>query len=96
VSGPSRPPLPQALADYLDLRRSLGFELHDAGRLLGQFVDYLDERGVDTVTNDHALTWATLPAGTSATWHAIRLSAVRGFAAYLRGIDPPWTCPRPA
>ena len=32
-----RPPLRDALGDYLDLRRALGFRLANAGRLLGQF-----------------------------------------------------------
>src|SRR5258707_11519906 len=82
-----RPPLRQALTDYLDLRRVLGFKLHNAGRMLGQFVDYLEEHGARTVTTDHALAWATLPAEASAAWHATRLSVVRGFAAYLRGVD---------
>src|SRR6266498_3123672 len=84
----THPPLRDALADYLALRRALGFKLANAGRLLGQFVDYLDGHGVDTPTTDHALAWATLPANASTAWRAIRLSVVRGFAAYLHGIDP--------
>lgn len=55
-----------------------------AARLLGQFVSYLEVRGTSTVTTSNALAWATLPAGASPTWQAIRLSVVRGFAAYLR------------
>ncbi|OHV63449.1 tyrosine-type recombinase/integrase [Pseudofrankia sp. BMG5.36] len=82
------PPLRQALADYLALRRTLGFELRTAGRLLGQFVDYLDDHGVQTPTIDHAVAWANLPDGASRAWRAIRLSAVRGFATYLHGLDP--------
>jgi integrase/recombinase XerD len=77
-----------ALADYLSLRRALGFQLANAGRLLDQFVGYLDEHGMDTVTTEQALAWATLPAGASVTWRAIRLSVVRGFAAYLHSLDP--------
>jgi integrase/recombinase XerD len=79
--------LRDALKEYLDLRRALGFKLKSAGRLLGQFVDYLEERGINTLTTDDALTWASLPSGASAHWRSIRLSAVRGFAAYLHGID---------
>jgi len=48
-----RPPLRGALGDYLSLRRALGFRLANAGRLLGQFVGYLEARGADTVTADH-------------------------------------------
>src|SRR5437879_798184 len=76
------------LDHYLGLRRALGFKLYNVGRLLGQFVDYLDEYGVHTPTTESALAWATLPAGASSSWLAIRLSAVRGFAAYLHSIDP--------
>ncbi len=83
-----RPPLRDALADYLSLRRALGFQLANAGRLLDQFVGYLQAHGVDTVTTERALAWATLPAGTSAHWWAIRISVVRGFAAYLHSLDP--------
>ena len=62
----SRSPLRDALGDYLSLRRALGFQLASAGRLLGQFVGYLEARGMDAVTAEHALAWATQPAGASA------------------------------
>src|SRR6266511_3400695 len=81
------PPLHDAVDDYLSLRRALGFKLATAGRLLGQFLDYLDQQQVATVTVAHALTWATSPTSASTTWHAIRLSAVRGFAVYLHSLD---------
>jgi len=82
------PPLREALEDYLALRRALGFKLASPARLLGQFVGYLEARGTGTITISDALAWATLPAGASPAWQAIRLSAVRGFAAYLHGTDP--------
>ena len=44
-------------------------------------------RGAATVTTEHALAWAMLPGG-DPTWHAYRLSAVRGFATYLPRLDP--------
>lgn len=83
----TRPPLRAALEDYLALRRALGFKLDNAGRLLGQFVGYLEQRGVGTITTDDALAWVSLPAGASPHWRRIRLTAVRGFAAYLHGLD---------
>jgi integrase/recombinase XerD len=90
ASVPSSPAtaLRKALADYLSLRRALGFQLANAGRLLGQFVGYLEQHALTTVTTEHALAWATLPAGASPHWWAIRMSAVRGFAAYLHSLDP--------
>ena len=51
-------PLRQALADYLAIRRALGYKLERAGKLLCQFVSYLEEVGADTVTSEHALAWA--------------------------------------
>ena len=81
-------PLRDALEDYLALRRALGFRLATAGRLLGQFADWLEARGASTITTADALAWAVLPAGASPAWQAIRLAAVRGFAAYLHGTDP--------
>ena len=83
----THPPLHDALSDYLALRRALGFKLASAGRLLGQFVDYLDEHGVGSPTVVDALTWANLPAFTSGNWRAIRLSIARGFAIYLHSLD---------
>jgi integrase/recombinase XerD len=80
--------LRQALDDYLALRRALGFKLRTVARLLGQFVDYLTEQHVQVPTTQIALTWALLPEGASANWQAMRLSAVRGFAAYLHALDP--------
>jgi integrase len=76
-----------ALADYLAVRRSLGYKLKNAARLLAQFVLYLQEHGERTITTELALAWATLPAGADA-WHSLRLSVVRGFASHLHYLDP--------
>src|SRR6266545_5710975 len=55
----AHPPLRDALADYLALRRALGFKLANAARLLGQFVDYLHRHGPDRATpylySDHEI-----------------------------------------
>ena len=77
-----------ALASYLDLRRSLGFKLDRDARLLDQFITYLEERGTGTVTVADALAWATQPAGGSPGWLRMRMTVVRGFAAYLATLDP--------
>jgi integrase/recombinase XerD len=88
-------PLRDSLEDYLALRRALGFRLATAGRLLDQFVSWLDDRGSDTITTEDALAWAVLPPGASQAWQSIRLSMVRGFAAYLHGTDPSVQVPPP-
>ncbi len=81
------PLLREALNDYLAVRRALGFKLARTEKLLCQFLTYLHEQGQVRVTTEHALTWATLANGGDA-WRALRLGAVRGFAAYLHSIDP--------
>jgi hypothetical protein len=35
-----------ALAGYLDLRRGLGFKLDRDAKLLGQFISWLEDRGL--------------------------------------------------
>jgi integrase len=79
--------LRQALANYLTLRRSLGYKLARPEKLLDQFIVHLEDAGAATVTTAHALAWATMPGG-NANWHAYRLQVVRGFAVYLHTIDP--------
>lgn len=81
-------PLRQALADYLTIRRATGYKFERPERLLTQFIDYLEKAQATTVTTEHALAWAMLPAGERRSWWAARLTVVRGFAAYLATIDP--------
>lgn len=81
--------LEESLADYLQLRRSLGHQLADPARLLPHFVAFLDSRGLSTVTVAAAVEWATTPAtDPRSTVGPRRMTAVRGFARYLVGIDP--------
>lgn len=77
-----------ALRDYLATRRALGFALRDAGRLLVSFVDYVGDQGSARVTTQLALAWAVQPAGVTPVWWRQRLGMVRGFAKYLKSIDP--------
>jgi integrase len=81
--------LAQAAEEYLALRRSLGHQLADAGRLLPRFVAYLDQTGAETVTIEAALAWAQQPdAAPGSTVWARRLTVARGFARHMTGIDP--------
>jgi integrase/recombinase XerD len=80
-------PLAQAAQDYVAIRRSFGYKLLGHDRLLADFCAWLDRARLDTVTVDAAAAWAVSP-GASDSWHAERLSVVRGFAAYLRALDP--------
>ena len=87
--------LHDAVADYLTMRRALGFKLQRPERLLGQFADYLNTTGIDTITTDAALAWARLPVDTNPSWWARRLSAVRAFARHLHALDPAHEVPPP-
>jgi integrase len=80
--------LRDAIGDYLTVRRSLGFALRDAEWLLASFASYLEDQGARRVTADHAVAWATKPAGTHPHWWHQRLAVVREFARYLATIDP--------
>jgi len=84
--------LSEALTDYLALRRSLGNELAEARWMLPGFISYLDAEGVTTVTVAAALSWAQAaprsPSGEMTTCGPRRMTAARGFARYLSGIDP--------
>jgi hypothetical protein len=75
-------------ADYLELRRALGFKLAKEGRLVPDFAAFAGAAGAGTVTIDLAVRWAVRPDGTSPVWAAQRLSMVRGFARYLHTVDP--------
>jgi len=77
-----------ALEDYLAVRRHLGFVLKRDGQLLPQFVDYLEAAGTGRVTISAALSWAMAPQDAHPAWWASRLNIVRGFARYLRALDP--------
>lgn len=81
-------PLRQPLADYLTLRRSLGFKLIRHEKLLAQFLTHLESAGVTIVTVAVAVDWSMLPAGGDGYWWGYRLSVVRGFAKYLHALDP--------
>jgi integrase len=82
------PQLQQAVADYLRLRRALGFRLERAERLLAQFLGYLSDNDIDVITTEAALAWAVLPADADPRWWEHRLTTVRLFAAYLHTLDP--------
>ena len=79
--------LEQMVADYLLVRRSLGFKLDDAEYILTRFVDHVQAAdGPQTVTVAQALAFATAPVGASRRWQALRLSAIRCFARWARTV----------
>ena len=80
--------LRQALADYLRIRRRLGFKLTADQRLLEQFVAFLERAGAVRITTELAVMWARLPVDARPFRWRQRLGIVRGFARYLATIDP--------
>lgn len=80
--------LRQAVADYLAMRRSLGFKLRDMGYCLHHFVSFMEQEGASVITAALALRWAQQPRGVLPAHWATRLSFVRTFARYWSAIDP--------
>jgi integrase/recombinase XerD len=76
------------LEDYLRLRRALGFKLEFPGIVLPSLISYLEQAGAATITAELAIAWAGLPRGVLPINWAHRLGAARGFARYLKTIDP--------
>lgn len=76
------------VADYLRLRRGLGFKLVFPGHVLPQLVAFIHDAGGATLTIDLAIAWAGLPTHVQPISRAHRLGAARGFARYLQTIDP--------
>ena len=81
--------LRQALADYLRLRRALGYKLERAEQLLAQFIAYLEAaRRARRSRPSWRSPGRRCPPDAHPSWWAIRLSVVRGFAAYLQTPRP--------
>lgn len=80
--------LRQGLADYVSLRRALGYKLERPGKLLPGFVAYLEDWGEDHISVKRSLEWATQPKNVSVRWSSIRLGMVRPFARYMHALDP--------
>jgi integrase len=77
-----------AADDYLVTRRTMGYKLCEQGRLLRQFIAYLEDQGAEHLTMADAVSWAMRPPGGAMTWWAFRLGVVRAFARYLSTLDP--------
>jgi integrase/recombinase XerD len=81
-------PLNQAVADYLALRRSLGFKLREYGECLREFVSFLKSNGSLRVTNKLAVEYASQRQYEKPVSWSRRLIIIRGFARYRAGADP--------
>lgn len=77
--------LRELLEGYLSTRRALGFKLTEPGRVLGDFVDFMDDAGETTIRHALATRWA---ARFTRSTVLIRLNAVRQFAEHVAWFDP--------
>lgn len=83
---------------YLELRRALGFTMRIEGRLLQDFVTFLQGRALaEPLVAQAAIEWACSRGGPK--WQAGRLSTARCFLVYLHahlpgiGVPPPGIVP---
>ena len=83
---------------YLELRRALGFAMRIEGRLLQDFVTFLQKRPLaEPLVAQAAIEWACSRGGPK--WQAGRLSTARCFLVYLHahlagiGVPPPVIVP---
>jgi integrase len=88
AGGESVSALAQAVAEYLELRRGLGYKLEREGRLLPDFVVFLVQEGGSYITAEHARRWAMAPAQATPKWWHTRLGMVRQLARYMLALDP--------
>jgi len=87
--------LRQAVQDYLNLRRSLGFKLKEAGKALPDFVAFMERHRASYITQALALAWAQQPSNVQAAHWAQRLGFVRQFARHRSATDPRTEIPAP-
>ena len=88
-------PLTVRLKQYIAMRRSLGFDLSLAERVLRKFAEFADRKRADHVTVALFLRWKeNYGSANNGTWTA-RLSMVRVFAGWLQGFDARTEVPPP-
>lgn len=78
--------LREALQEYIDLRRGLGYKMHCEGLLLPRFVSFMEEHHTEHISARLALEWAQGASVQPAEW-ARRLCFVRGFARHRSATD---------
>jgi integrase/recombinase XerD len=87
--------LRQAVQEYLQLRRNLGFKLKEAGKALPDFVNFLERQQASSITQALALAWAQQPRNVQPSHWARRLGFVRQFARHRSATDPRTQVPAP-
>lgn len=80
-------PLREELARYLNIRRSLGYDLRTAERVLRKFVAFVEQAGSNHITVGLFLRWRDAFGHAQRSTWAARLGIVRRFAQWLQCLD---------
>lgn len=80
--------LRRAVAEYLAVRRSLGFKLQNHEPCLREFVAFMERRRARRITTALVMQFAVRDPRRQPKIKASRYQMVRGFARYQAGIDP--------
>ncbi|MET3708962.1 integrase [Arthrobacter sp. UYEF6] len=75
-------------AEYLLVRRALGYKLVNHEWLISDFLDTLEQNQAQKITVSAALAWACRPQPGSPNWHKSRLTVIRSLAAYIHTSAP--------
>jgi integrase/recombinase XerD len=78
----------EGIAEYLELRRCLGFRLKEDEFRLKDFASFAERRHATHITVKLAVEWVQRSASTDPNYRAGRLRSVRGFARYRVLSDP--------
>lgn len=76
-----------AIAEYISIRRALGFEMRNAATALQRFVTFAETEAADFITTELALRWARQPNRTDGIAWSVRLGIVRRFARFRAATD---------
>lgn len=79
--------LRNAVDEYLEMRRALGYQLREAGVALPAFVSFLEQHGESHITAKLALEWSQLSSSPKLAGWIKRLGTVRVFARYRSATD---------
>lgn len=81
--------LAAAVAEYLAVRRAVGYKLDGADKTLGEFVAHVEGCDPPLVTISGCVEWVmTQGRDGQGTGASHRLTVIRGFARYLQALDP--------
>ena len=87
--------LREAVHEYIDMRRNLGFKLNRDCKQLLAFATFMEQRQAPFITMELALEWAQQPVNVQPAYWAQRLSYVRVFARHRKATDPRTEVPPP-